>query len=190
MKFTWRPVLVAMLLIMSACGNPDAELQAEVASLRGDVSVLSDQVAASQAADELTPTTQVAVTTTTVAVTATTIVSTTIGPVIEPLPLFPSGLKEFTHGGDVWVVILAASEGSSDPGLKTATIAAADAGYSAFPTDCDFGASEALGLPQDRSYYTVSVYLTSEADANSALQSFERLGVGGVVAKIQTFCLD
>ena len=179
-----------MFVAITACGSPDADLQAEVASLRGDLSLLSDQVAASRAADELTPTTQVALTTTTVAMTTTSVVPTTVAPTIEPYPLFPPEFTEFTHGGEVWVVVLAASEGYADPGLRTATIAATEAGYWAFPTDCDFGATEALGLPQDRSYYTVSVYLTSEADANLALQSFERLGVGGVVAKVQTFCLD
>ena len=122
--------------------------------------------------------------------TTTTVVPTIIAPTIEHFPLFPPEFSDFTHGGEVWVVVLAASEGYADPGLRTATIAATGAGYLAFPTNCDSGATEALGLPQDRSYYTVSVYLRSEADAISAEQSFERLGVGGVVAKVQTLCLD
>jgi hypothetical protein len=37
---------------------------------------------------------------------------------------------------------------------------------------------------------TVSVYLETEADARAALLAFEARGISGVVALVQTFCLD
>ena len=173
-----------MSMAVVACGGSDAELQSEVASLRGDLTSLREQVRASETPLATSTTANALLTTTTAVVPTTTL------PVDDPVPVFPAEFQDFTHGGDAWVVILAASEGYADPGLKTATIAATAAGYSAYPTNCDLGATEALGLPPDRSYYTVSVYLASEADANTALESFEKLGVGGVVAVVQTLCLD
>jgi hypothetical protein len=92
------------------------------------------------------------------------------------------------HGGDAWVVVLAGSDDSNDPVLSAAVEAAEDAGYVTGPTDCDAGAAEALGQPEGN--LTVSVYLASQADAESALLAFEGRGVGGVVAQVQTFCLD
>jgi hypothetical protein len=72
--------------------------------------------------------------------------------------------------------------------LAEAVEAAEDAGYLTGPTDCDFGAAEALGQPAGN--LTVSVYLESESDAEAALIAFETRGVAGVVGLVQTFCLD
>jgi hypothetical protein len=94
------------------------------------------------------------------------------------------------HGGETWVVILAASEDFDDPVLDQAVDDATAAGYHTGPTDCDVGVAEALGLPENSYLASVSVYLESEADAGAALVAFEARGVGGTVALVQTFCLD
>ena len=85
------------------------------------------------------------------------------------------------------MVVLAGSDDFNDPVLDEATQAAEDAGYNTGPTDCDFGAAEALG---SEGTVTVSVYLETEVDAQAALLAFEARGVSGVVAQVQTFCLD
>ena len=87
------------------------------------------------------------------------------------------------------MVVLAGSDDFNDPVLDEATQAAEDAGYNTGPTDCDFGAAEALG-PEGSVTVTVSVYLETEVDAQAALLAFEARGVSGVVAQVQTFCLD
>jgi hypothetical protein len=92
------------------------------------------------------------------------------------------------HGSDTWVVVLVGSDDFEDPVLVEAVEAAEDAGYLTGPTDCDIGAAEALGQPEGN--LTVSVYLESESDAEAALLAFEARGVTGVVAQVQTFCLD
>lgn len=86
------------------------------------------------------------------------------------------------------MVVLAASDEPGDPALRQAIAAAEKAGYMTGATDCDFGASEAWG--PDAGDYTVSVYLQGEQDAHAALAAFEARGVAGVVAEVQTFCLD
>ena len=85
-------------------------------------------------------------------------------------------------------MVLAGSATPDDPVLAEAILAAEQAGYTTGATDCDDGAPEALGQPDGTS--TVSVYLESEADAHAALLAFEARGVSGVVAEVQTFCLD
>jgi hypothetical protein len=88
------------------------------------------------------------------------------------------------------VVVLAGASEPDAPVLVAAVEAATAAGYTTGPTDCDFGAAEALGI-SDTGTYTVSVYLSSEADAQAALAAFEATGLtGGVVAQVETFCLD
>ncbi|MDQ3543317.1 MAG: hypothetical protein M3431_05570, partial [Actinomycetota bacterium] len=57
------------------------------------------------------------------------------------------------------------------------------------PTDCDVGAAQALGIDSEI-VYTVSVYYASEADARTAQAAFAARGQAGVVAQVQTFCLD
>jgi hypothetical protein len=84
--------------------------------------------------------------------------------------------------------VLAASDAIDDPIISEATGAAEDAGYHPGITDCDFGAAEALGQPQGN--FTVSVYLNDQAEAEAARTAFEARGVVGVVAQVQTFCLD
>lgn len=44
--------------------------------------------------------------------------------------------------------------------------------------------------PEGSVTVTVSVYLETEVDAQAALLAFEARGVSGVVAQVQTFCLD
>jgi hypothetical protein len=130
--------------------------------------------------------------TTTLASQTTTTPPTTTSPTTSTtaeLPSFPPERTDLTHGGDAWVVVLAASEDGDDDALYAAIAAAEDAGYNTGMTDCDFGAAQAMGLP-DGHYYTVSVYLQSEADANAALAAFDARGVDGVVAVVQTFCMD
>lgn len=87
-------------------------------------------------------------------------------------------------------MILAGTDDFGDPALEAAQEAAAAAGYSTGPTDCDFGAGEALGRPEDVSTVSVSVYLETEADAQAALLAFEARGVSGVVGTVLTYCLD
>lgn len=95
------------------------------------------------------------------------------------------------HGGEAWVVILASAAEFDDPALDAAVAAAEAAGYTAGPTDCDRGAAAALGLPEEASVITVSVYLESEEDAQAALAAFEARGVdGALVATVLTYCLD
>ncbi|MDF2731178.1 MAG: hypothetical protein K0T01_2969, partial [Acidimicrobiia bacterium] len=104
------------------------------------------------------------------------------------LPAFPPERASLEHGADTWVVVLAGSDTPDDPVLADAILAAEEAGYTTGATDCDDGAPEALGQPDGNS--TVSVYLENEADAHAALLAFEARGVSGVVAQVQTFCLD
>jgi hypothetical protein len=88
------------------------------------------------------------------------------------------------------VVILAASTDSDDPLLASAALDAEAAGYRTGLTDCDQGVAEALGLPEGEHYYSVSVYLENESDANQARDAFVARGLDGTVAQVQTFCLD
>jgi hypothetical protein len=136
-----------------------------------------------------TTTTTEPTTTTTRATTTTTEPPTTT----EALPEFPPEQREGTHGGDAWVVVLAGSDDFEDPVFAAANEAAEAAGYHTGITDCDVGAPEALGLPdstENGTVYTISVYLRSEADAHAALAAFQARGVEGVVALVQTYCMD
>jgi hypothetical protein len=102
---------------------------------------------------------------------------------------FPPERTELVHGGDAWVVVLAAGASDDDPALIAAVEAATEAGYTTGPTTCDLGAAEAIGAPEGS--LTVSVYLMSETDAQLALAAFEAIGItGGVVAVVATYCLD
>lgn len=102
---------------------------------------------------------------------------------------FPPTNTNVTQGGTTWAVVLAASADFEDPALLAAANAASDAGYSSGPTDCDVGAAEAFGVTGEI-VYTVSVYYASEADARSAQGAFAATGIDGVVARVQTYCLD
>ena len=139
-------------------------------------------------ADTLDATTTIGTTTSSVSTTLSpTTTTTSRSSTTAPLP-FPPGRESLEHGGDAWVVVLAGSDDIDDPVLAEAVEAAEDAGYLTGPTDCDFGAAEALGQPAGN--LTVSVYLASESDAEAALLAFETRGVTGVVGLVQTFCLD
>lgn len=146
---------------------------------------------AQQSTEPTVTTTIVVTTTSTPATTTTTTPSTTTVPpttTIE-LPAFPPERTSLEHGGDAWVVVLAAAEDFGDPVLVAAQKAAEDGGFTTGPTDCDAGAAELLGLSGGH-YATVSVYLNTEADAKAALAAFEARDVEGAVGVVQTFCLD
>ncbi len=118
--------------------------------------------------------------------TPTTASSTTSLP---PPVSFPPEIESLDHGGDVWAVVLAGSSEFDDPLLIEAVEAAEAAGYNTGPTNCDVGASEALGLGTGE-FYTVSVYLQSELDARATAAAFADRNVQAVPAKVQTYCLD
>lgn len=124
------------------------------------------------------------------ATTGTSAASTTTA--ADERPAFPPARTDLEHGGRSWAVVLAAAADDADsPVLQQAVADAEAAGYRSGPTDCDMGADVALGFSEDETVYTVSVYFETEADARQALAAFEQRGVaGGVVAEVQTFCLD
>ena len=80
----------------------------------------------------------------------------------------------------------------SDQTVKLAVAVAERGGYTTGPTDCDQGAAVAWGASPDAvDFYSVSVYFGSEADARQANEAFKGIGWNsGVVAQVQTFCLD
>ena len=84
-------------------------------------------------------------------------------------------------------LILAAAEDYDDPAIDAADAVADSFGFHTGATDCDHGASEALGVPEG---VAVSVYFESEADAQAALLAFQARGVDGAVALVPTCCLD
>jgi ABC-type Fe3+-hydroxamate transport system substrate-binding protein len=168
---------LALVLAIAAC-SADVETATTSSSTTPPVTV----------ADTLGATTTIATTTSSVSTTLPPTTTTTSQPSTTASLPFPPGRESLEHGGDAWVVVLAGSDDIDDPVLAEAVEAAEDAGYLTGPTDCDFGAAEALGQPEGN--LTVSVYLSSESDAEAALLAFEARGVTGVVAQVQTFCLD
>ena len=172
------PVVIGILLVVTACSGG-------VATTTG-TTIAATSTLAPGGTDSLPTTTGAVTTTTTMTISTTAPTGTT-----QALPVFPPERLTAEHGGDAWVVVLAASEVFDDPVLAKAEGHARDAGYIAGATDCDVGAAAALGLREsDKHYFTVSVYLDSEADAHLALKAFQARGVEGVVAVVQTYCLD
>ncbi|MGH8951186.1 MAG: hypothetical protein ACRDX9_07160 [Acidimicrobiia bacterium] len=163
---------LVLALVIGSCADPDTGATTSAAPTTVDT----------------TPATEPATTPTTAPTTLPPTTVTTVAPTTTALPPFPPGRETLEHGGDAWVVVLAGSADENDPVLAGATQAAEDAGYVTGPTDCDEGADAALGMPDGTK--TVSVYLETEADAQAALLAFEARGVSGVVALVQTFCLD
>ena len=102
---------------------------------------------------------------------------------------FPPANTNLTQGGTTWALVLAGSADFEDPALGHAAAVASDAGYTTGPTDCDIGAPQALGIDSEI-VYTVSVYYATEADARAAQAAFAARDLPGVVAQVQTFCLD
>jgi hypothetical protein len=167
---------IAVLIMSGACATETAT---------------TTTVGATTSSSTTTETTALQTTTTTVVTTTappTTATTAPAQPSTTALPQFPPARQDLEHGGSTWVVVLAGSATPDDPVLAEAILAAEQAGYTTGATDCDDGAPEALGQPDGTS--TVSVYLESEADAHAALLAFEARGVSGVVAEVQTFCLD
>lgn len=102
---------------------------------------------------------------------------------------FPPAREDVGQGNPTWAAVLAAAESSEDPAIAAAVEAARQAGYdNVGVTDCDEGAPDAFGRPEGRN--TVSVYYGSEADARTAAEAFESIGVRAVAAEIRTYCLD
>ncbi|HEY6634770.1 MAG TPA: hypothetical protein VI141_04065 [Acidimicrobiia bacterium] len=151
---------------------------------------------AAQSAESSTTSSVVNTTSTQAATTTTRAITTTAEPTtttlavttLPSLPVFPAEAASLEHGGDIWAVVLAGSDDFDDPGFVAAQAAADEAGYTTGPTDCDLGAAEALGLPDGT--YTISVYFDTEAIAEQARAAFEARSVPGVVALVQTFCMD
>ncbi len=186
----------SLVLVVASCGSDDS---AEPAATAADTSAAGTIVSDA--------TTTVAPTTSTTTVPATTVPSTTVpsttaapttaapttlAPPTSPpttLPAFPPLISELTAGADTWAVVLAGSTEFNDPVLLRAQDDAAAAGYAVGFTDCDVGASTAIGMA-DSGVYTVTVYLSSEADANAAADAFTARGIAATVAVIQPFCLD
>lgn len=163
--------LLPVVLLVAACGGAAAGGTATTtAPSTTTTSITTSTTTSAPTTTTTTPTTSTASTTTTT------------------LPSFPPDTEELTHGGTVWAVILAGADELDDPVLEGAVEVAADAGYTAYPTDCDVGAPEALGL--DDSAATVSVYFATEAAAEEARAAFEARGIGVTVAEVQTYCLD
>ena len=163
---------VALLIMTGACATETATTTS--------VGTTTSSSASSTTADTVLQTT-----TSTTAETSTT---TTAQPTTTTLPSFPPARQDLEHGGSTWAVILAGATTADEAALSDATRAAEDAGYSTGPTDCDEGAAEALGQPEGA--FTVSVYFESEAEAHAAASAFDARGINGVVAEVQTFCLD
>jgi hypothetical protein len=172
--------LVSLILILAACTGESESTTTTIL----DVTTIS-----TPETTEPSPTTTVAPVTTTATTPDTT--TTTAQATTVQLPQFPPERTDLEHGGDAWVVVLAASEDPAGSDLETAIVIAGEAGYTTGATDCDFGAATALGLPEDRRhFFTVSVYLRSESDAIAALDAFRARGVDGAVALVQTYCMD
>lgn len=165
---------LAVLMMSGACATETATTTTVGASTSSSTSSTTEVTA-------VQPTTSTTVETSTTTTTTAPLPTTT-------LPAFPPERASLEHGADTWVVVLAGSDTPDDPVLADAILAAEEAGYTTGATDCDDGAPEALGQPDGNS--TVSVYLENEADAHAALLAFEARGVSGVVAQVQTFCLD
>ncbi len=168
---------VALLMMSGACATETA-----TTTTLGATTSSSSSSTTEDTAIQTTTSTTIEISTTTTTTTTTTQLPTTT------LPAFPPERESLEHGADTWVVVLAGSGTPDDPVLAEAILAAEEAGYTTGATDCDDGAPEALGQPDGNS--TVSVYLENEADALAALLAFEARGVSGVVAQVQTFCLD
>ncbi len=88
-----------------------------------------------------------------------------------------------------WAVVLAGSSQPRDQILEAAIADAALAGYEATPTNCDLGASDALGMAS-RGSYTVSVYFNTEKEADAAVIDLAALSIIGVVVNVQMSCPD
>ncbi len=103
---------------------------------------------------------------------------------------FPPQRAVLEHGGRTWAVVLYGSEDPADPLFDNARSVLTSVGYTGGITDCDQGASEVLGLPDGHSYFTLSVYFETEADARAAVTAFAGRGVDGVAGQVETYCLD
>jgi hypothetical protein len=179
-------LVACSVIVVGACGSDDA-----TAVPSTPTEAPTELVETTTLTSEEPPLTTNAPATTLPASTATTTSPTTAPQAsTTTLPPFPPAIDSLGEGGtDVWVVVLAGSTEFNAPVLLDAIDAAAAAGYYTGLTDCDVGASTALGMA-DSGVFTVSVYLSSEADARAAAEAFASRGVLGVVAQVQVFCLD
>jgi len=111
----------------------------------------------------------------------------------DPGVPFPAERLDLEHGGEAWVVVLMSGPASS-PSVATAVATAEAAGYGTGWTDCDVGATHAVGWTgasvEGDQLGAVSVYLSSEQDARVAAQKFEAAGTPAVPTLVNTFCLD
>ena len=164
-KWGWcRVVVVLVALCVAACSDDDET---------GSTGETSDPTTTSTSVASSTSTTSTSTTST-----------------LAPAPDFPDARRTLEHGGQTWAVVLAGSPDFDDPALGGAQDTAADAGYTTGPGDCDAGAAEALGFSGGTGIYTVSVYFDSRQSAEQALAAFRAREVDGVVAQVETYCLD
>ena len=141
-----------------------------------------------------TTTTETTTTSTTSTTTTTAAPTTSTSSIPRNAAGFPTDRKDLEHGGATWAVVLDGGPvPDTEPGdarFPDALAAARKAGYETGATDCDQGAPEALGLP-DEGHQTVSVYFRRRTHAEEALAMFRQRGwTKGVVAEVRTFCLD
>ncbi len=187
-------------LCMTSCGDSSDEPESAATSVEAATSSATEPVTTSRSTSTLAPTTSTSamptpsatepVTTAVATTTTEPATTTTATPSTSDVPEFPAARVSFEHGGLTWAVVLAGSPDFDDPVLSQAVAAAEIGGYSTGSTDCDVGASEALGFPANDQVYTVSVYLENESDAQLALVAFRSHGIDGVVVEVMTFCFD
>lgn len=108
----------------------------------------------------------------------------------EDLPEFPGSMDNLELGNSAWALVLGVSEAKLDPAMETAFLAATSAGYSPRLTDCDNGEGLALDLPDDRTYYFLAVYFSTETAARAAEDAFSARGIGSTVARVEVDCID
>ncbi len=165
--------LAAVLLVPAGCGDDDS----------------SDATTTSSSS-----TTSLKASTTTTVAAGAGASTTTIAdaPPATTATGFPPARADLQHGGTTWAVVLTGAEDADAPSIQQAVQAAAAAGYTTGPTDCDVGAAEALDMADGGTgVYTVSVYFDTQAQAEQALTAFHQHGYdAGRVAQVTTYCLD
>lgn len=101
----------------------------------------------------------------------------------------PPGRGPFCDGCAIWAVVLAGASDFQDPRLAAAIETASSVGYATGSTGCNAGSAELIGAPPGAS--TVSVYVASQADAESVSATLADAGIASAaVGLVRTGCLD
>lgn len=114
-----------------------------------------------------------------------TVASTTA---TSPTPsLNPVGGAHVEHGGRYWAVYVALGE-LGDPALDDASAQLAAEGIESYPgtLNCDQGAAEALGVPDDTG--AVGVYFETRDQAEAFAATLDPPPAG--IARVRTYCAD